>query len=343
MLIAIGRRLNLLIITLFILCLGSYVLAFLFPGDTLTNLSGTPPLSADQSHQLQLMYALSEGWFSGFWTYLKLTLSGDWGVSLNSQTPVFDDILYLLPASLELSLYAMVISLLVGLPLGVLAGLKHRTYTDLGILSVSLAGFSFPVFWLSLLLILIFALQLGYLPMSGRISLLYDIPYHTGFILIDILQSDVAVKDAALKDALRHLVLPTLSLSIVTTALVIRLIRRSVVTVYSSDFIKAAYTKGLSHSQVFWRHGMKNALLPIMPQLAMQFTVLLTNAMIVEVIFSWPGIGEWLIQAIYQRDYPAIRGGMLAVSAIVVTFTISVDLIVRILYPLNKRQFYAQA
>lgn len=115
------------------------------------------------------------------------------------------------------------------------------------------------------------------------------------------------------------------------------------VSVYASDFIKAAYAKGLSQPQVFWRHGMKNALLPIIPQLAMQFTVLLTNAMIVEVIFSWPGIGEWLIQAIYQRDYPAIRGGMLAVSAVVVTFTISVELMVRILYPLNKRQLYAQA
>ncbi|GGD56392.1 ABC transporter permease [Lacimicrobium alkaliphilum] len=342
MLIAIARRLNLLIITLFILCLASYVLAFLFPGDALTNLSGIPALSADQSHQLQLMYALNEGWFSGFWTYLKLTLNGDWGVSLNSQTPIFEDILKLLPASLELSLYAMVISLVVGLPLGVLAGLKHRSYTDMSILSVSLTGFSFPVFWLSLLLILIFSLQLGYLPMSGRISLLFDIPHSTGFILVDILRSEMPVKDAALFDALRHLVLPTLSLSIVTTALVIRLIRRSVVTVYASDFIKAAYTKGLSHSQVFWRHGMKNALLPIMPQLAMQFTVLLTNAMIVEVIFSWPGIGEWLIQAIYQRDFPAIRGGMLAVSAVVVTFTISVELLVRILYPLNKRQFYAQ-
>lgn len=217
MLVAIGRRLNLLVITLFILCLASYVLAFLFPGDTLTNLSGAPSSSADQSHQLQLMYALSEGWLSGFWTYLKLTLAGDWGVSLSSQTPVFEDILQLLPASIELSLYAMVISLFIGLPLGILAGLKHRSYTDMSILSVSLAGFSFPVFWLSLLLILIFALQLGYLPMSGRISLLYDIPHRTGFILLDILSSELPYKEAALKDALRHLVLPTLSLCIVTT------------------------------------------------------------------------------------------------------------------------------
>ena len=342
MLIYLGRRLNLLIITLLILCVTSFVLAFLFPGDPLVNLSGNPAPSADQSTQLTLMYALDKGYVTGFWHYLKLTLAGEWGLSLASQNPVFQDILQYLPASLELSLYAMLISLLLGIPMGIMAGLRHRKLADMGILSVSLVGYSVPVFWLALLLILIFALQLGMLPISGRLSLLYDIPHQSGFMLIDILLADVADKRAVFNDALRHLILPTLSLSIVTSALVIRLTRRSVINVMSSDYIKAAYAKGLSHAQVFWRHGMKNALLPIMPQLAMQFTVLLTNAMIVEVIFSWPGIGEWLLQAIYQRDFPAIRGGMLAVSALVVIFTIAVDIIIRMIYPLSKRQFHAQ-
>ncbi|GAB3022326.1 ABC transporter permease [Bowmanella dokdonensis] len=342
MLIYLGRRLNLLVITLLILCIASYILAFLVPGDPLINLSGNPSPSADQSAQLRLMYALDQGYVAGFWQYLKLTLAGNWGLSLTSQNPVFQDILQFLPASLELSFYAMLISLLVGLPLGIMAGLKHRKFADMGILSVSLMGFSVPVFWLALLLILIFALQWGMLPISGRLSLLYEVPHQSGFMLIDILLADISDKSAVLNDAIRHLVLPTLSLSIVTSALVIRLTRRSVINVMSSDYIKAAYAKGLSHAQVFWRHGMKNALLPIMPQLAMQFTVLLTNAMIIEVIFSWPGIGEWLIQAIYQRDFPAIRGGMLAVSSLVVIFTIAVDIIIRLIYPLSKRQFHAQ-
>lgn len=342
MLIYLGRRLNLLLITLLILCIASYILAFLFPGDPLTNLSGNPSPSDDQAQQLRLMYALDEGALAGFWQYLKLTLVGEWGLSLSSQNSIFDDICQFLPASIELSLYAMFVSLLVGIPLGIIAGLNHRRFSDMGILSVSLVGFSLPVFWLALLLILIFALQWGGLPMSGRVSLLYDIPHQTGFILLDIIMSNVANKQQVLLDALNHLILPTLSLSIVTSSLVIRLTRRSVINVMASDYIKAAFAKGLSRPQVFWRHGMKNALLPIMPQLAMQFTVLLTNAMIVEVIFSWPGIGEWLIQAIYQRDFPAIRGGMLAVSALVVIVTISVDLLIRMIYPLSKKQIHAQ-
>ncbi|MBT1065672.1 ABC transporter permease [Bowmanella sp. Y26] len=342
MFVYLGRRLNLLFITLLILCIASYTLAFLFPGDPLTNLSGNPTASDDQTQQLRMMYALDNGYIAGFWQYLKLTLSGEWGLSLTSQNPIFSDICQFLPASLELSLYAMAVSLLIGIPLGIVAGLNHRRYTDMGILSVSLIGFSMPVFWLALLLILVFALQWGGLPMSGRVSLIYDIPHQTGFMLVDILRADIANKQQVLMDALHHLFLPTLALSIVTSSLVIRLTRRSVINVMGSDYIKAAYAKGLSRTQVFWHHGMKNALLPIMPQLAMQFTVLLTNAMIVEVIFSWPGIGEWMIQAIYQRDFPAIRGGMLAVSALVVIVTIGVDLLIRMIYPLSKKQLHAQ-
>ncbi|MDF2179586.1 ABC transporter permease [Aliiglaciecola sp. CAU 1673] len=342
MLVYLGRRLNLLVITLFILCAGSFALAFLFPGDPLTNLSGLANPDEQLRQQLMHKYALDQGFFASLWQYFQLIFAGDWGISMRSGSSVFEEVTRTLPASIELSVYAMVLSLFIGLPLGIFSGLSHRKALDRGILSFSLIGYSVPVFWLALLMILVFALKLGVLPMSDRVSLLYDVPLNTGFVLLDILQSDMEHREAALQNAFAHLILPTLSLTVFTCSLIVRLTRRSVINVMDSDYIKAAYAKGMSRSEVVWQHGLKNALIPIMPQLVMQFTLLMTNAMIVEVIFSWPGIGEWMIQAIYQRDFPSIRGGMLAVSVVVVSFTISMDVLLKLLYPLSKRQLHAQ-
>ncbi|AWL11331.1 Dipeptide transport system permease protein [Saliniradius amylolyticus] len=336
------RRINLLLVTLLILTLASYALVFLFPGDPITNLTGISDTHSAAYQRQSFAYNLTQGWWQGYITYMQDLLSGQWGLSMSTGKSVFADIGAHLPASIELAMYAMLVSVFVSLPLGIIAGLRHGRHTDSMVLGASLVGYSMPVFWLALIMILVFSLQLGLLPISGRISLLYDVPAETGFILLDILTSDLPNQDAAFNDALRHLILPTLSVSIVTSAMIIRLTRRSVVDVMRRDYIKAAYAKGLTQWQVLWRHGLKNALMPIMPQLAMQFTVLLTNAMIVEVIFSWPGIGEWLVQAIYMRDYPAIRGGMLVVSALVIMFTIAIDVFMRAFYPLSKRQIHAQ-
>ena len=263
--------------------------------------------------------------------------SGNWGVSFNSGLPLYEDVGHYLPASIELSFYALLMSFFIGLPLGFLAALRHHRLTDYSLLTVSLLGYSIPVFWLALIMILVFSLQLGWLPLSGRISLIYEIPSISGFILIDILLSDFIDKKSALIDALRHLILPTISIAVVTTTMIFRITRRSVIKTLNSEFILAAYARGLTPRQVLMRHGVRNALMPILPLLAMQFPTLLTNAMIVESIFSWPGIGSWLIQAIYQQDYPAIRAGMLAVSVLVVIFTMSLDLIIRLTDPRRRR------
>ncbi len=327
------RRINLLVFTLLILCIASYGLAFLFPGDALTNLSGVQFSSPEHRVEYLALYGFDHGTFTQFSRYLNLLWHGEWGMSFTSGQPLFQEIWTFLPASIELSAYALILSLIIGIPLGFFAGLKHNKITDYTILSTSLIGYSIPVFWLALIFIILFSLQLGWLPISGRISLLYDIPHHTGFIVIDILKSDLADKGPALYDAFLHMLLPTLSISIVTSTIILRITRRSVIEVMSSEYIKAAYAKGLNHKQVIFRHGIRNAIIPIMPQLALQFTTLLTNAMIVETIFSWPGIGNWLIQAIYQGDYPAIRAGMLAVASLVVIFTVSIDIFHKLIDP----------
>jgi cationic peptide transport system permease protein len=331
------RYTNLVLVTLFILSLLSFLLAYLFPGQALENLTGLRINELTELQNSQIKYSVDDNIFVQYWYYMGELFSGNWGVSFNSGLPLYEDVGHYLPASIELSSYALLLSFFIGLPLGFLAALRHHKLTDYSLLSVSLLGYSIPVFWLALIMILVFSLQLGWFPLSGRISLIFEIPSITGFILIDILLSDFIDKQSAFIDALRHLILPTVSIAVVTTTMIFRITRRSVIETLNSEFILAAYARGLTPTQVLMRHGVRNALIPILPLLAMQFPTLLTNAMIVESIFSWPGIGNWLIQAIYQQDYPAIRAGMLAVSVLVVIFTMSIDLIIRLTDPRRRR------
>ena len=331
------RYTNLVLVTLFILSLLSFLLAYLFPGQALENLTGLRFNELTELQNSQIKYSVDDNIFIQYSHYMGALFSGNWGVSFNSGLPLYEDVGHYLPASIELSFYALLMSFFIGLPLGFLAALRHHRLTDYSLLTVSLLGYSIPVFWLALIMILAFSLQLGWLPLSGRISLIYEIPSISGFILLDILLSDFIDKKSALIDALRHLILPTISIAVVTTTMIFRITRRSVIETLNSEFILAAYARGLTPRQVLMRHGVRNALMPILPLLAMQFPTLLTNAMIVESIFSWPGIGSWLIQAIYQQDYPAIRAGMLAVSVLVVIFTMSLDLIIRLTDPRRRR------
>jgi cationic peptide transport system permease protein len=331
------RYTNLVLVTLFILSLLSFLLAYLFPGEALENLTGLRFNELNELQSSQIKYSVDDNMFVQYAHYMSELFSGNWGVSFNSGLPLYEDVGHYLPASIELSFYALLISFFLGLPLGFLAALRHHKLTDYSLLSVSLLGYSIPVFWLALIMILVFSLQLGWFPLSGRISLIFEIPSITGFILIDILLSDFIDKQSVFIDALRHLILPTVSIAVVTTTMIFRITRRSVIETLNSEFILAAYARGLTPRQVLMRHGVRNALMPILPLLAMQFPTLLTNAMIVESIFSWPGIGNWLIQAIYQQDYPAIRAGMLAVSTLVVIFTMSIDLIIRLTDPRRRR------
>lgn len=333
----IVRHFNLLVVTLFVLSLFSFSLAYLFPGDPLVNLSGETIQSEQHREVLIEKYRFNESVVLQYTRYIGLLFEGDWGLSKSSGLPLYDEIMHSLPASIELATYALLLSLIIGIPLGFLAGLKHHKATDYSLLAISVMGYSVPVFWMALLMILVFSLQLGWLPLSGRISLLFDVPHTSGFILLDIMLSDIKNKETAIINALQHMVMPVLSITIVTSAIILRLTRRSVIEVMPKGFIQAAYTRGLSDYQVFMRHGMRNSLLPIIPLLAMQSTTLFTNAMIVEVIYSWPGIGDWLIQAIYQRDFPAIRAGMLAVSALVVLLTVSIDLFAKLIDPTRDK------
>lgn len=339
MLNTLVRYFNLIVITLFILLLISFSLAYFFPGDPYTNLTGKM-LLADTDGPIAA--AFREGnVLQQFWYYVQNLTMGNWGHSFSSALPLYDQIFQTLPATLELTFYASTLSLVIGIPCGMLAGFLHHKKTDYTFMSMSMVMVSFPVFWLALLLILIFSLQLNLLPMSGRLSLLYDIPETSGFVLIDIINSTHPDRDAALYDAIQHLILPTIAVSFITTAVFLRTTRRAIVDVMATEYIKTAQTRGLPFYVIFSRHVLRNAMLSILPLLAIQISTLVTNVMIVETVFSWPGVGHWLIQAIYERDYPAIRIGMLLVSSIVVFFAMSLECISRLIDPSRDNKKYA--
>ncbi len=335
------RYSTLFILTLLVLAIISFSLAYLFPGDTLENLTGLVPQNDVQRHALEQQFKLDQSYISQFFYYVSNLLTGDWGYSFTSGLSLRDEVGIALPATIELATYAMFMALFLGVPLGYYAGARCYSTTDNIVNSVSITTYSFPVFWFALLLILVFSLRLDVAPLSGRISLLYDIEPTTGFILIDILLSDIADKSLAFKDAISHMALPTLAIGAIATASMVRITRRSVIDVKHRPYIAAAISRGLSSWQIFFRHVLRNAPLPILPLMAIQITTLITNAMIVETLFSWPGIGNWLIQAIYQRDYPALRIGMLAVSTLVITLTILIDLFNRMIDP--SREKYERA
>ena len=335
------RYTTLLVLTLLVLAIMSFSLAYLFPGDPLSNLTGLVPQNDIQRAALEKQFMLDSSYPVQFFHYLGNLLTGNWGYSFTSGLPLREEVGIAMPATIELATYAMLMALFIGIPLGYYAGVRCYSTSDHLINSASITTYSFPVFWFALLLILIFSLQLDAAPLSGRISLLYDIEPTTGFILLDIILSDVENKSLAFKDALSHLALPTFAIGAITTASMIRITRRSVIDVKHRPYIAAAVSRGLSSWQIFFRHVLRNALLPILPLMAIQITTLITNAMIVETLFSWPGIGNWLIQAIYQRDYPALRIGMMAVSTLVITLTILVDLFNRLIDP--SREKYERA
>ncbi|MBB1366644.1 ABC transporter permease [Pseudoalteromonas sp. SR44-5] len=338
----IFRRLGLLLFMMFTLSVFTFSLSYLFPGDPLSNLSGISNTSFSQTSELQEKYHFNDNYLMQYFAFIARIVQGDWGVSFASGDSVFTHIIELFPATLELSIYALIISVVVGVPAGILAAAYHRRWPDKLVNSTTLVGYSMPVFWLALLLIMVFSLQLGWFPMSGRMGLLYEIPSQTGFILIDIVLADFPYSGLAMLDALHHLTLPTIVLAMYPTTVLVRFTRESMLHVLEQSFIKTARAKGLNRAQLIMHHALRNALLPVIKQIGLQFSTLITLAMITEVIFSWPGVGRWLIDSIYQRDYPAIQGGLLAVSMFVILATIIAELTYTLFDPLSRNQAHGK-
>jgi len=330
------RRLNLFIFTILLLTILSFSLSFLFPGEQIVNISGQLQATPEHIELVALEYAKHESLITQYWVYLNHLFNGDWGISMTSQLPISKEVLNHLPATIELCLFALLIAMSIGIPIGFIAAINHRKKSDNFILFFAMIGYSIPIFWLGLLAILIFSIQLGWLPSAGQISLVYDIEQVTGIQFIDIMLSDNPYKWQAFKNAGVHLILPACVVALAPATIFIRLARTAMLNVLESQYIKAAMAKGLTFRQIIYRHAIRNAMVNVIRDMGLQFANLVTLAMVTEVIFSWPGIGRWLIESIYQRDYTAIQGGLLALSSFIFIVHIVTDFIYSSLNPLAR-------
>lgn len=319
MIIFILRRMVLLVITVLFLTLVSFSLSY-FPPHA--------PLNG-------------AGLFDAYQFYLSNLLRGDLGISsINGQT-IRGQLSYVFPATMELCLLAFAMALFIGIPLGIIAGVMRGKWQDTAISTLALLGFSIPVFWLALLLILFFSLHLGWLPISGRFDLLYQVKPITGFALIDAWLSDSPYRLEIITSVLRHMLLPITALAVAPITEVIRLMRINTDDVLSKNYIKAAATRGLSRFTIIRRHVLHNALPPIIPKLGLQFSTMLTLAMITEVVFNWPGLGRWMINAIRQQDFAVISAGVMVIGTVVIIINIVADILGATTNPLKYKEWYA--
>jgi dipeptide transport system permease protein len=328
-------RLSLVIPTFFGMTLLAFFLIRLMPGDPIETLAGERGIDAARHAQLLHEYGLDQPVLVQYGIYIGKVLQGDFGKSLITQAPVLQEFAALFPATVELALCAMLFALLLGIPAGILAAVKRNSVLDHGVMGVSLTGYSMPIFWWGLLLILLFSVQLDLTPVSGRISVQYFIEPTTGFLLIDSLLSD---ETGAFWSAFTHLILPTIVLGTNPLAVIARMTRSAMLEVMGEDYIRTARAKGLSNMRVIVVHALRNALIPVVTVIGLQVGVLFTGAILTETIFSWPGVGKWLIEAIGRRDYPVLQGGMLLLGVIVMAVNLLVDLTYGIINPRIRHQ-----
>lgn len=260
---------------------------------------------------------------SQYFDYMTDILSLDFGRSIFTFIPVWSGLMQRFPATIELAVMAMLFAILAGIPLGVIAALRRGTFVDTSVTIVALAGVSFPVFWLGIIFIYIFAVNLGWLPSSGRIGVTTSVAGGTGFYVLDgILQG----RWSLVGDALKHLVMPAVAVGTIPLAIVVRMTRSSMLEVLGQDYIRTSRAKGLAPRTVTLKHALRNALLPVVTVIGLSFGSLLSGAILTETVFSWPGIGRWIYQAIASRDYPIIQGGVLLVAFVFVIVNLLVDL-----------------
>jgi dipeptide transport system permease protein len=315
-------RLSLVIPTFFGMTLLAFFLIRLVPGDPIETMAGERGIDAPPHAKLIQEYGFDKPVLVQYGIYIGRVLHGDLGKSIITQEPVIREFAALFPATIELAVCAILFALLLGIPAGIVAAVKRNSVFDHGVMATSLTGYSMPIFWWGLLLILLFSVQLGWTPVSGRLDVLYFIEPKTGFLLVDSLLSD---DKGAFLSAVKHLILPTIVLGTNPLAVVARMTRSAMLEVLGEDYIRTARAKGLPPFKVIGVHALRNALIPVVTVIGLQVGVLFTGAILTETIFSWPGVGKWLIEAINRRDYPVLQGGMLLLGVIVMTVNLLVD------------------
>lgn len=325
------RRLALTVPTFVALMFVTFMMIRLVPGDPIEVRRGERGISPERLAELRHEMGLDQPIWKQFVDYVWGLLHGDFGVSIITKNPVLSEFLHLFPATVELSFCALIFATVIGIPAGVIAASRRGGIYDQTLMGLALTGYSMPIFWWGLILILISSITLGLTPVSGRVDLIkFYYPQVTGFMLVDSL---ISGQKGAFLDAVRHLILPTIVLGTIPLAIIARMTRSSMLEVLEEDYVRTARAKGLAPWRVVGVHALRNALIPVVTVIGLSVGSLLAGAVLTETIFSWPGVGKWLIESIGRRDYPALQGGIMLISSIVIVVNLLVDLTYGLINP----------
>ena len=325
------KRLALTIPTFFALMFITFVMLRLVPGDPIEVRRGERGISPERLAELRHDMGLDQPLWKQFFDYVNALLHGDFGTSIVSKSPVLHEFLTLFPATLELTLTAMIFAVVLGVPAGVIAASRRGGIYDQTLMGLALTGYSMPIFWWGLILVLVMSNTLHLTPVSGRVDLIkFYYPSVTGFMLID---SVISGQKGAFMDAVRHLILPMIVLGTVPLAVIARMTRSSMLEVLEEDYVRTARAKGLSWTRIVGVHALRNALIPVVTVIGLQVGGLLAGAVLTETIFSWPGVGKWLIESINRRDYPALQGGIMLIATIVILVNLFIDMLYGLINP----------
>lgn len=332
------RRLLLLIPTLLGVLTIVFFMTALSPGDPARVMLGERA-SAAQLEQLREELGLNRSLGERYFLYLRRALQLDFGRSIKSGRPVMEEIGELFPATVELALVAMFLATTLGILIGVVSAVRQNTWIDYTSMVGALTGVSMPVFWLGLVLIMIFSVGLGWFPTGGRMEVrLFFQPITRLFLLDGIILWIREGNSAYFLSALRHLILPAVALGTIPLAIIARTTRSSMLETMRQDYVRTARAAGIPQRRVIFRYALKNALLPVVTVIGIQFGLLLAGAILTESIFAWPGIGRWIYTAIAARDYPAVQAGVIVVSTVFVLINVIVDILYTVVNPKIRLQ-----
>ncbi len=325
----IGRRLLQIIPVLFGVSVIVFFMVRAIPGDPAQILLGQQA-TPEQVERLRERLGLNEDPLTQYLIFLRDALTGDLGESIVTGRPVTVELLDRFPATLELTLAALLFAVAVGIPVGVLAAVRQYSWIDRLTSVVALTGVSMPIFWLALVLVVIFTVRLDLLPFPGRLSSGVEIVRITGMVVPDAILTG---NFAGLWDGVKHLILPAVALGTIPMAVVTRMTRSAMLEVMGEDYIRTAHAKGVTPWRVVFKHALRNAMLPVVTVIGLQFGLLMGGAVLTETIFSWDGIGQIALESIYRRDYPMIQGVVLYGAFFFVLVNLVVDILYAVLDP----------
>ena len=325
----VGRRLLALVPVLLGVTLVAFYAMYLTPGDPALLILGERA-TQERVEALRRDLGLDKPFLVQYGTFLARLAQGNLGRSTQTNNPVIEDIAQRFPATVELTLAAMVVACVVGITAGIVSAVRQYSAFDYAAMVGSLVGVSMPIFWLGFVFMLVFSLRLDWLPLSGRYDVALYVPRVTNFVLIDSLLDG---NREAFVSGLKHLVLPAVTLSTVPMAIIARMTRSAMLEVMRQDFVRTARAKGLGGFPVVVKHALRNAFIPVLTVIGLQFGHLLGGAILTETVFAWPGVGRLTLEAIYTRDYPLIRGCVLVVATAFVLINLLVDLLYAVIDP----------